>query len=336
MIKHLAYWCCLGGVLLGCRSTPAYQQLTGKTMGTTYMVKANSLNVIEQSTIDSILIAINQSLSTYIPTSIISTFNSSAHGIDLASLDQHFKINFGKSIQVSDLSQGAFDPTIMPLVNYWGFGTTGKKTLTSVDSISILELLPAVGFSKIQQTSDSITKSNPDVELDFSAIAKGYGVDVLCDYLDNISVTNYYVEIGGELRTKGVNDRGTAWTLGVNLPQRNASFTDVITYMQLSDRAMATSGNYRNYYEIEGEYYGHTIDPKTGFPVSDILSATIIADDCMTADAMATACMVMGVERSLDMIESSNNVEGLFVYSIGDGDMAIKQTNGISKYRLDE
>ena len=129
---------------------------------------------------------------------------------------------------------------------------------------------------------------------------------------------------------------GVSWTLGINLPERDAALSDAIAYMQLSGQAMATSGNYRNYYEIDGKYYGHTIDPKTGFPISQILSATVITDDCMTADALATACMVMGLDKSLDIIESSNNTEGLFVYSTDDGDLAIKQTNGISKYRLDE
>lgn len=320
-----------------CKLGPSYQLIGGQTMGTTYSIKVLGEEKIQQAEIDSILIEINNSVSTYIKTSDISRFNAASRGIQHVDLSNDYFIdNFEKSMALSAQTRGAFDPTVMPLVNYWGFGTTGKKTLTSVDSSTIESLRKVVGYEMVQQTRDSIIKDHPDVQLDFSAIAKGYAVDELCQYLDKKSITDYFVEIGGELRTKGVNDKGKSWTVGVNLPETTANLTDVIAYLRIPNRAMATSGNYRNYYEIQGKQYGHTIDPRTGYPASSLRSATIIGENCMTADALATAAMVLGLEKSMDLIRSSNNTEGLFVYSTEDGQLEIIQTDGMSKYRIDE
>lgn len=324
-------------LLLGCKQSSTYQEVSGLTMGTTYMVKANSDKTLDHKAIDSILVQVNTALSTYIPTSDISRFNTSKAGIAIATLTgNHFLHNMESAREVSRVSNNAFDPTVMPLVNYWGFGTTGKKTLTQIDSTQIQAMMAFVGFDKVEITRDSITKSFANTQLDFSAIAKGYGVDEIYRYLQSHRVKDCYVEIGGEVRTMGVNQRGTPWILGINLPDREAALSDFISYVQLTDKAMATSGNYRNYYEIGGKYYGHTIDPQTGYTASSVLSATIIADDCMTADALATACMVLGIENSMRLIDSRNNIEGMFVYSTDDGTRLIKQTQGFLNYQLDE
>lgn len=333
--KWCAILCCC--FVWSCKEQPTYKVIQGQTMGTTYSIQYNGVkDQILKYRIDSLLIAINASVSTYEPESDISRFNTSASGLRLEECQDHFIENTQASFEIQKLTQGAFDPTVMPLVNYWGFGTTGKYHLTKVDSAQIDSIRSYIGLSKITFTKDSLTKSNPKVALDYSAIAKGYGVDRVCQYVEARGCSDYYVEIGGELRTQGHNGKGRLWTVGINTPNIEAGLKDAISYVQLDDCALASSGNYRNFYFINNKMYGHSIDPTTGYPVSSVLSASIIAEDCMTADALATACMVHALDTSMTLIESQKNTEALFVYLNEDGEMAIKQTSGFHKYRIDE
>lgn len=289
--------------------------LSGKTMGTTYNITYLDEESRDlQSSIDSLLVVFNQSLSTYIPESELSQFN----------LGDTLDFNLPYLLPVLEASQkvyentnGAFDPTVGPLVNIWGFGPTGPELKDSVD---IKNLLATVGFSKIEFDQKQLRKKVAGIYLDFSAIAKGYGSDVVAEFLKNKSVSNYLVEIGGELVANGTNEKGELWKVGVNRPEESANASDLISIIALQDRGMATSGNYRNYYVRDSVKISHTINPATGYPVNhNLLSATVLAKDCMTADAYATAMMVMGTEKAIALDSTINEIEVFLIYDDGNG-----------------
>lgn len=326
--------------LAGCKPTPAvveqdYTSLEGKTMGTYYRVTyADSLHRNLQELIDVRLAEVNQEVSTYIDSSLISRFNQASGRWAVARNHRHFVANFLASQAIFSATQGAFDPTVMPLVNYWGFGYTPKRAVEAVDSMRIDSLMQFVGFRRLeyQETADSliIRKPHPGTQLDFSAIAKGYGVDEIGRLLESQGVVNYLVDIGGEVLARGHSPRGDAWQIGINQPKAEAALDDIQTAVPLQNRALATSGNYRNFYEVDGVRYSHTINPFTGFPQRNtLLSASVFAKDCMTADAYATACMVMGVEGALALTESLPDIEGYFIYSMPNGEMAVRYTHGL-------
>ncbi len=318
-------------------STPTtknkYLTLTGKTMGTTYMVKYEGKENY-QAEIDVLLKEVNQYLSTYIPDSYITQFNKDKQGVTLPENSaKHFSRVFDMAKTVHQKSRGAFEPTIMPLVNYWGFGYTEKKPVTDTDKVKIAELMQFVDFNEVTRNGEKYYKAQPDIQLDFSALAKGYGVDVVGELLEKHNIENYLVEIGGEIRTRGKNDRGQWWLTAVNMPDPKAKLTDFKAKVSLQNSAIATSGNYRNFYEVDGVKYAHTINPKTGFPEKNtLLSASIFADDCMTADAYATACMVMGLDKAFKLISTDATLEGYFIYSDDAGEMQVKQTEGMGKF----
>ena len=309
-----------------------FVKLQGQTMGTYYTVTYSIADQVNfQKAIDSVLNALNLEVSTYIPTSTISSFNQAERGIAFVADEvPHFAANFNKSRELVALTKGNFEPTIMPLGNYWGFGYTPKNPVTVVDSNKVDSLKAFVGFDKIMVTNDSIIKKVAGIEVDFSALAKGYGVDAVSLLLEEKGIENYLVDIGGEVRAKGKNAKGMDWTVGINKPQENVSLTEIVGAVSLINKSMATSGNYRNLYEVNGVKYVHTINPFSGFPeINDLLSASILADDCMTADALATACMVMGLEKAYEFIEKLPNVEGYFVFD-GEGEgFEIKYTSGM-------
>lgn len=325
-------------LLLSCNNSlnisQSYTYITGETMGTTYNIKYNSKENFQKE-IDLELKRINNEVSTYIPGSTISKFNTSTSGITVDSTD--FFINLLKAIEVYKLSDGYYDVTVMPLVNYWGFGYTGHENVEKVDSNEIKELLKKVGSGMISivpkgKNNFLIQKSNKEVQLDFSSLAKGYGVDKIGELLAKKGVNDYMVEIGGEVVSSGKSPRGTEWVIGINTPSETASPQDVIIEVEISGKAVATSGNYRNYHENSGKKYGHTINPKTGFPEqSNLLSASIIANDCMTADALATACMASGLEKSKELIKKLNNIEACFIYINDKGEFQIYKTTGFDK-----
>lgn len=303
-------------------------EISGATMGTTYNIKyLHENNVNYKHGIDSLLSAVNQSMSTYIPDSEISRFNK---GTILKYESGFFYPVLKKSREVYEKTSGAFNPTVGPLVNAWGFGpdTTRVPAKATIDS-----LLAFVSFDSIYFDTISVCKLKKGMQLDFSAIAKGYGVDVVAAFLKDKGINNMMVEIGGEVYCDGRNENGKMWKIGINNPQNEVTTGELQAIVQLDDRALATSGNYLNYYEKDGKKYSHTISPKTGYPVEhNLLSASIFAKDCMTADAFATACMVMGTDRAISLLSKSEYLEGYLIYSDEEGNIQTFTTEGIKNF----
>lgn len=322
-----------------------YTVIEGETMGTYYRVTyKDRTSKALKPTFDSVLRALNLEVSTYIPQSTISRFNAADSLFDLHTHpvegnevhydNDHFMVNYLKSVEIAQATQGYFDPTVMPLVNYWGFGYT-EKELEKVDSAKVDSLLQFVGLDKVElaiyEDKKWLRKARPGVKLDFSAIAKGYGVDLLGKVLDNRGIKDYLVDIGGETLAKGQSPRQTDWQLGISLPEENASLRDMQTTVPLRDQALATSGNYRNFHEVDGVKYSHTINPKTGYPERNtLLSASVFAPDCMTADAYATAFMTLGTERAFELASQVPTVEAYFIFSKADGSMDVRYTPGLN------
>ena len=350
MCRSLFYTFLLALLFLGCSSEeqPApgsYIKLAGETMGTTYHITySDSRQRNFQQAVDSLLRVINLEVSTYIEQSTISRFNQPDSLFNLAynPLTQqaggygnhHFLANYFKAREVYDASKGYFDPTIMPLVNYWGFGYTPKKVVEAIDSTAIDSLMHFVGFDKITLTANRqdslLVKAAPGIQLDFSALAKGYGVDEVARLLAAQGIRHYMVEIGGEVTARGDSPRGGDWKIGINVPREDASMQDIQTAVPLHDQALATSGNYRNFYEVNGAKYSHTISPFTGFPErSTLLSASVFASDCMTADAYATAFMAMGLEKAFALASKLPGIEGYFLYNQEDGTLGVRYTEGL-------
>ena len=300
--------------------------LQGRTMGPIeYQVKYLSANGISyQTEVDSLLAVFNQALSTYVPTSEISRFNQS----DSLVFETGFMFPVLETSQyIHQITGGAFDPTVGPLVNAWGFGPNKQP---SADTAKVDSLLTFVGFNKIQFTSTYVTKGVAGMYLDFSAVAKGYAVDLVGNYLATKAVENFMVEIGGEVTCRGKNEKGEFWLIGINNPDLEAAGEGIAATVGLDNRAMATSGNYRNFYVLNGKKYAHTIDPASGRPVQhSLLSATVFASDCMTADALATACMVMGVEKSVALFEAHKELDAILIFSADNGDLHTVVTSGI-------
>ncbi|WP_194973361.1 FAD:protein FMN transferase [Aquiflexum lacus] len=302
--------------------------LSGNTMGTTYgIVYLDKEERDFKEGIDSLMLVFNQSLSTYIPDSELSIFNKS----DSLVFDLPFFLPVLEASKVVyEKTDGAFDPTVGPLVNLWGFGPEGPQLK---DSVNINNILPLVGFDQIEFDHIRIKKNKPGTYLDFSAVAKGYGVDVVADYLASKGIQNLLIEIGGELVARGVNENGELWKVGVNRPEELGRSDELFSVIALENKGMATSGNYRNYYEADGIKISHTIDPFTGRPVRHgLLSATVLAADCMQADALATALMVMGTEKAINLQEREKDFEIFLIYNDENGEMKSFASNGLKPY----
>ena len=290
---------------------------TGRTMGTTYHIKlvAGYFNHTAglQKKIDARLTAINQSMSTYIHDSEISRFNRST------TIEKPFRVgdDFLRVIKVAQhlytLTGGAWDGTIKPLVDLWGFGN--REPGDNLPGAAIIDnTLKTVGFYHIHISDHGPIKQHPLVTLDFASIAKGYAVDQIALLLKRDNIDDFIVEIGGEVFASGVRQDGKKWRVGVNVPDKHASLQDLYSVVQLSSLAMATSGDYRNFVEKDGVVYSHIIDPRTGYPIQNgIASVTIIAPDCTMADGLATAIVVMGKKKGLALIERLSGVEGLII-----------------------
>jgi len=266
------------------------------------------------------------------PTSAISQFNSSDEGYTLsAAEDKYFAPVLERSRELHESTQGYMDVTVMPLLNYWGFGyNSTKRTDDEVSDSEVQKLRKLLGLDHISRKEDSngqvqYLKDSPKVEIDFSALAKGYGIDIIAQYFDEQNIENYLIDIGGEARCKGVNATGSPWTLAINKPYADADYTTQELVLQLRDQSIATSGNYREMYEVDGKVYGHILNPLTGYPEpSDVLSATVVADDCMTADALATACVAAGLAKAKEILAAHGGVHGCLIYD-ADGDSALEK-----------
>ena len=312
-------------------TTPNYLRVAGETMGTTYHItyQENSGKNFKTK-IDEILVLINQGVSTYIKDSDISLFNQAEKSIEVP-VGIHFLNNLIASKEIFEKTNGYFDPTVMPLVNYWGFGYTDKKPVMQIDSFTVDSIQQFIGFEKInssfeyivekhdkvhQKRYGTISKSISNLQLDFSAIAKGYAVDVISDFLEGKKINNYLVEIGGELRCKGKNPNGKTWTTAINTPKIDSKLTDYEAIIQIDNKAIASSGNYRNFHKVNGAWYGHEINPKTGFPEkSNLLSVSVLSQNCIKADAYATAFMIMGLEKSKELVNQIDRVDAFFIFA---------------------
>lgn len=328
-------------IVVSCKSdTPKaeYYQVRGETMGTYYAIKyqdARARNL--QAPIDSLLRAINQSLSTYIPQSYISGLNKMQQHDFQTNKDIHFNKNFHKAKEVYKVSEGMFDPTVMPLVNYYGFGYAKRDsqlipTPKQIDSLK--QLVGMNGFVLIDTYPDKnvFHKAKAEMQIDFSALAKGYAVDEISKYLSDKGCTQHLIDIGGDGLARGKNPEDQTWTIGINKPLENSPLHDFAMVIKLTDKAMATSGNYRNFYTVGEQKYVHTINPKTALTEkSNLLSVSVIADDCMTADAYATACMAMGLQRSIEMINLLDGIEACWIYD-EKGEMKKAYSNQFSTY----
>jgi thiamine biosynthesis lipoprotein len=310
-----------------------YVRIAGFTQGTTYHITYESKRGEDlKKQVDSLLADFDRSLSTYLPNSLISRLNKNEPGLHA---DRKFSDVFIKSYEVFKKTDGAFDITVAPIVNALGFGTT--DTL-DVDSTMIDSLLQYVGMEKVKLQGDTLVKTDSHVTLDVNALAQGYSVDVVVNYLENRNITNYMVEIGGEIRASGKNDQGEYWRIGIDKPVEGNDIpgTELQSIVKLNDRSLATSGNYRKFYEKNGIKYVHTINPKTGFPViSNLLSATVVAKDCITADAYATAFMVMGTDRSIRFLNENKFLDAYLIYSDENGNFKVYYTRGLKKYIAD-
>lgn len=303
-------------------------EVTGHAQGTTYQVLYLSNDGINyQRSIDSLLIEIDNSLSTYNKKSLISKFNDSVSSLKV---DSMFLNVFTESKKIFNETNGAFNPAIAPVVNAWGFGF---KNLEKTDSTSIDSLMKFVDFSSITDSNQTVVKKNKYQQLDFNAIAQGYSVDVLCEFLESNNVFNYMVEIGGEVKAKGRNDRGEAWRIGIDKSIENNKTRELQAIINLKNKALATSGNYRKFYEKNGVKYSHTISPYTGYPVNhSLLSATVVSETASEADAYATAFMVLGKEKTLDFLENHQNIDVLLVYSNEAGEIETFVSKGLTKF----
>jgi FAD:protein FMN transferase len=302
--------------------------VTGQTMGTSYRaVYLDGQRRDFKREIDSVLVVFNQSLSTYIPDSEISRFNRT----DTLRIESPFFYPvLDASRRVFEETGGAFDPTIGPLTNIWGFGPEGAQRK---DSIEIREVLRVVDFNLVNFDQDMVIKARSGVQLDLSAIAKGYGVDVIVDYLESQGITNMLIEIGGELVGRGVNEHGELWKIGINQPDEGGAADDLISIIALQDQGLATSGNYRNFYISDGVKYSHTISPSTGYPVRHgLLSATVLAENCMLADAYATAFMVMGTEKAIALQEQLGNIELFLIFNDEEGNLDTYVSEGLKPF----
>ena len=309
-MRYLIFIVCL---FFGCKGLESSRSLihnVGFAQGTSYSIKYMSSDDYHHE-IDSLLTVIDNSLSTYNTNSLLSQLNS---GDTSLLLDTHFVRVFKASQHISSLSDGLFDCTIAPLVEAWGFGPDDRQ---EVDSTYIATLLQEVGYKDLWLRGDSLLSNPQQKTMDFNALAQGYTVDVIAELLDSHLVSDYLIELGGELRAKGLNSRNKKWRVGIDKPSNEIDINDRFQIiLNLYNKSLATSGNYRNFYEKDGQIYSHTINPKTAYPVQhSLLSATVIADDCMTADAYATTFMLMGVEQTKDFLSKHPNLEAFLIFT---------------------
>ena len=246
----------------------------------------------------SLFFEIDNSLSPFNPESTVSKINNCISD----SIDHHFNKVYNKSKLTYSQTGGLFDPTLAPLIRAWGFGQGHK---VSSDTLNIDSLLNFVGINKTKIEGYRLVKENPEIEFNFSALAKGYGVDCIAEMFLRNGVRNYLVEIGGEIRCSGMSPSNKSWQIGIDRPENGVSPGNIITTISLSDSALATSGNYRHFHELNGKKFGHTISPITGKPLAtDVISASIVAPTCMEADAFATCCMALGSKKSIELCDS--------------------------------
>lgn len=308
-------------------------KLVGEAQGTYYSIiyyDNNQRNF--QFEIDSLLSAFDRSLSLWVPNSILSRVNNND---TTAVLDRSFEDNFNLSMQVAEKTGGDFDVTVGPLVRAWGFGFDDRR---HVDDSIIDSLMQITGYHKIHLVDHKIKKDDPRVSLDFNAIAQGYSVDLVGNFLESHGINNYLVDIGGEVKANGQKPDGSLWKVGIEKPARHQDDPrDLKAVVALKNKSVATSGSYRKFYEMNGIRYSHTIDPRTGRPVQhSLLSVSVLTDSTAVADAYATAFMVMGFEKARKFVEHDSTLEAFFIYAGPDSTNQIYITKGFKKIITEE
>ncbi|MEE9407567.1 MAG: FAD:protein FMN transferase [Polaribacter sp.] len=308
-------------IFFGCQKKEQLSKdirLKGFVFGTTYNIVYLDSKENFQKSIDSLFFLMNKSLSTYIPTSDISRINK---GDSTVVVDHLFTEVFIKSKRIYRETNGYFDPTVGNLVNSWGFGPKNEKKNLTKEEVN--EQMQSVGLDKVSLENGKIIKHNPKIYLDFNSIAKGLGIDVIARFLESKKTDNYLVEIGGEIRTKGFKKDSLPWIVKLVDPIKKDS-NNGFKEINLSNKSMATSGNYRKFRETkDGTKYVHTVNPKTGFAIeSNLLSASVIANkDCADVDAYATAFMAMGLEKTKYFLKTNNNIKVILIFTNNRGDL---------------
>lgn len=322
LILTLSLSCCI-------QPPMEYKHISGNAQGTTYHITYQTTAENDYSLqIDSILKAFDLTFSEYIPNSIVSRINRNDSTVEI---NEMFRVVFKKSLEVYTESGGAFDLTIAPLVEAWGFGPGEKrKASPNIDSLKQF-----VGMYKVRIEGNRLIKDLPGITLDVNGIAQGYSVDIVSDFFERKGIKNYMVEIGGEVRAKGKNDKGKLWRIGVDKPSySNQPGEDLQTILALDNKAMTTAGNYRNYFEENGVKYSHIIDPETGKPAKNrLLSVTVVAPDALTADAYDTPCMVMGLEKTRELLKKHPELDAYLIFNDEQGNYKVEYTKGI---KIDE
>jgi thiamine biosynthesis lipoprotein len=299
------------------QSTP-YQKNAGLIFGTTYSVTYQCGEDLQEE-IEAELKKVDDEFSMFNSQSIVARLNNG----EQPELSNDFIDVFKLARQVSEDTNGAFDITVAPLVNAWGFGFKHEQMPSKEQVDSLREL---IGYRYVTLKDKTITMQKPGMMLDFSAIAKGYGVDVVARLLERHDIKNYMVEIGGEITTRGINPERVPWRIGVNKPSEDAlnENHELQTILNVTDKSMATSGNYRNFYVKGGKKYAHTIDPKTGYPVQhSLLSATVLTDRCAKADAYATSFMVLGMDGAKQILERHKELMAYLIYTDNKGNLSV-------------
>lgn len=301
-------------------------KIQGKAQGTTYHITYyDSLNRNLQPEIEQILKDFDMSVSTYVPTSIISRINKNEKNIKV---DRYFITCFKKAKEVWKNTDGAFDPTVFPIINALGFGPGKRKKLEVHEVDSIIKF---IGFDLIKLKGKRIIKKDPRVQLDFNAFAQGYSVDVVSEFLTSKGINSYIVEIGGEVYAKGKKTNGDNWKIGIEQPYDNKDSENPLkAIIKLENLAIATSGDYRRFFIEDGKKYAHHIDPKTGYPTkNNLLSASVFAKECITSDANATGILVMGLEKAKVFLESHPELQAYLIYSDEQGNFKVYETSGL-------
>jgi len=273
--------------------------------------------------IEGVLSEVNSRMSTYLPRSDLSMFSSAGINTDVSVSQKTVEV-VNKALTIASLTNGYFDPTVAPLVDLWGFGPTVRNT--EVPQADVVEKTnQLVGYQALSVDFHSVSLSKTEQrELDLSAIAKGYAVDLVAGYLEQEGHTNYLVEVGGEMRFSGVKPENKAWRIAIEKP--DPTERSAFRILELNEGAVATSGDYRNFFELDGQRFSHTINPKTGYPVKhDLASVTVIMDDCIDADAFATAFMAMGKKSAMALSEKEN-IASFFIYKDGDSFKSVQSS----------
>jgi thiamine biosynthesis lipoprotein len=334
IMKYTSLFLLILGALAGCTDRSSkFREIRGYAQGTTYAIVYFDPEKRDFSPgIDSLLMEIDLSMSTYLDESLISQFNRSATGI---AMDDRFKRVFSRSVEVASESGGLFDPTVENLVSAWGFGRTNPAVMNPE---LVQRLLAVTGIDLVEVRNDSLFKKDPMVKLTFNAIAQGYSVDEIALFLESKGVWDYLVELGGETRARGKNPQGESWRIGIEKPEASLDGRPFQAIARLDNTSLVTSGNYRKFRvdSLTGIKYSHTINPITGYPVThSLLSATVLHPNAMDADAYATVLMVMGLEEGIRFIEQKK-LDGYLIYSDSTGKMKTWVSAGFREQLITE